>query len=289
MSTELADAVFEAIGAVTDPLFERIKVLEAEIVRLNTLEPVPGPPGPPGIAGRDGIDGKDGRDGVDGKDGQAGADGRHGVDGTKGLDGTNGTDGRDGLDGKDGVDGKDGIAGKDGVDGRDGAHGPRGEKGDPGMHGKDGVGVAGAVIDRDGTLVLTLSDGTAKTLGPVVGAPGPAGKDGVDGLGFDDVTVEFDGERTFTIKAIRGDRTKDLGTFSVPVPIWRGTWEEGKSYYKHDEVTWGGGVFQAIEDTTAKPGLADAASRAWVLKVKRGAPGATGPQGPPGPKVVVGK
>lgn len=39
---------------------------------------------------------------------------------------------------------------------------------------KDGVGVAGAIIDRDGNLVLTTTDGAQKELGKVVG------KDGID-------------------------------------------------------------------------------------------------------------
>lgn len=112
------------------------------------------------------------------------------------------------------------------------------------------------------------------------GKNGRDGIDGKDGLGFDDVTVEHDGERTFSIKFVRGDRVKDVGSFVVPMPIWRGVFEEGRTYRKFDEVTWGGSVFQATEDTSAKPGLADQASRAWVLKVKRGAEGKAGPKGP---------
>lgn len=50
--------------------------------------------------------------------------------------------------------------------------GPPGEKGDPGERGEDGVGIAGALIDRTGALVLTLSDGSTRELGQVVGRDG---------------------------------------------------------------------------------------------------------------------
>ena len=179
--------------------------------------------------------------------------------------------------------------------GQTGDRGEKGLDGHAGRDGKDGVGLSGAVIDRDGSLVVTLTDGSTKALGVVVGEKGQpgrdgqSGKDGQDGLGFDDIEVDFDGERTFRINAIRGERRKDLGTFTVPVPIWRGTWEDGKTYQAHDEVTWGGGVWQAVIETKAKPGLADAESRAWLLKVKRGATGAAGPMGPQGQRGPAGE
>lgn len=37
---------------------------------------------------------------------------------------------------------------------------------------KDGLGMAGSFIDRDGNLIVTMTDGTAKELGPVVGRDG---------------------------------------------------------------------------------------------------------------------
>lgn len=58
----------------------------------------------------------------------------------------------DGKDGKDGVDGKDGKDGVDGKDGKDGA---------------DGVSVANARIDENGSLIVTLSDGTEIDAGKV--------------------------------------------------------------------------------------------------------------------------
>lgn len=65
--------------------------------------------------------------------------------------------------------------------------GPRGEKGET------GIGVAGALIDRTGKLVVTLSDGVTRELGFVVGAdgaPGFNGKDGRDGKDADIAIIE---------------------------------------------------------------------------------------------------
>lgn len=49
------------------------------------------------------------------------------------------------------------------------------------MNGKDGVGVSGAMIDRDSCLILTLSDGRMQNLGVVVGGDGQDGIPGRDG------------------------------------------------------------------------------------------------------------
>src|SRR5690554_732215 len=77
-------------------------------------------------------------------------------------------------------------------------------------------GVAGAVIDRDGNLVITTTDGIPHNLGRVVGrdgtdgAKGDPGKDGADALGFDDMDATYDGGRTITLRFARGDRVKEF-------------------------------------------------------------------------------
>lgn len=65
-----------------------------------------------------------------------------------------------------------------------GEKGERGLPGDAGAPGRDGVGLAGALIDRSGVLVLTLTDGTTRELGAVIGKdgePGPRGEPGEKG------------------------------------------------------------------------------------------------------------
>ena len=109
----------------------------------------------------DGLNGLDGKDGVDGKAGKGGLDGK---DGRDGLDGKAGKDGRDGKAGKDGLDGKDGRDGLDGADGKDGKDGLDGADGKDGADGDDGVGVEKVSTNKNGNLVITLTDGKKTTI-----------------------------------------------------------------------------------------------------------------------------
>ena len=71
----------------------------------------------------------------------------------------NGKDGRNGIDG---IDGKDGLRGRDGKDGADGKDGINGKDGQNGV-GIDGVGISD-ITYKNGTLTVTLSDGTKKNI-----------------------------------------------------------------------------------------------------------------------------
>jgi hypothetical protein len=53
--------------------------------------------------------------------------------------------------------------------GKDGEPGTKGENGNDGPAGKDGTGLADALIDNKGALILTLTDGRTKELGVIVG------------------------------------------------------------------------------------------------------------------------
>lgn len=170
-----------------------------------------------------------------------------------------------------------------------GDQGPRGEKGDPG---RDGVSLAGCLIDRKGNLILTLSDGTARELGEVVGkdgAPGRDGQDGKDGLSFGDFELdpEYDGERTVRLKWTNGAKTQ-VREWRLPVVLDRGVYRAGASYEKGDAVTFAGCVWIAQRDTADKPGEG---ATGWRLAVKSGrhgkdgepgVKGEKGDQGPPG-------
>lgn len=82
--------------------------------------------------------------------------------------------------------------------------GARGEKGDIGA---DGRGIADAVIDNAGNLVLTFTDGATKSLGRVVGrdgAPGEKGADGRDGAPGEKGADGAPGE-----KGARGEGVRD--------------------------------------------------------------------------------
>nr|WP_278374925.1 hypothetical protein [Brucella anthropi] len=130
------------------------------------------------------------------------------------------------------------------------------------------VSVKSALIDRENKLVLTFSNGDTKELGNVVGDDG---KPGADGLGFDDLSVEYDGEKTVTLKFIRGEQSKEF-PLVLPVVIDRGVFSEGKTYEPGDGVTWGGSFWIAQENTTEKPDSA----KGWRLAVKKGRDGKDG-------------
>lgn len=136
---------------------------------------------------------------------------------------------------------------------------------------KDGVGLASALIDRDGELVLTMTDGTTKSLGLVVG------KDGAPGFDLDDFEV-VDGPESFTLRFVRGDNVKEFtlakGTLA---DFYRGVWREGP-HKAGSVVTCGGSIWLAKRDTEDRPESSDA----WTLIVKKGRDGKDGeaPRGP---------
>lgn len=237
LAQALAPIVREQIKAAIEPLMAQIAALEAR----EQLLPEKGEPGEPGLPGNDGRD----ADEALVAELVAGAVGKALPEALAAA-----------------------VASLPAAEpGKDGEPGKAGEKGDKG---DDGIGIADLLIDRDGALVVTLGDGRTKSLGGVVGKDGDNGvdaiaKDGIDGLGFDDLTVEHDGERGFTFKLSQGDRVKEY-SFSVPVMLDRGVYKDGGAYEKGDAVSYGGSIWLAQGDTTAKPdGSSD-----WRLAVKRG-------------------
>lgn len=145
-----------------------------------------------------------------------------------------------------------------------------------GHDGRDGLDAVTPLI-KDGVLLFTMSDGSIKEVGKVVGADGndgDPGRDGADGLGFDDLSAEYDGERGIVLRFVRGDQIKEFA-FSMPVVIDRGVWIEGKAYEAGDAVTWAGSVWIAQKATADKPDGGDG----WRLSVKRGRDGKPGKDG----------
>lgn len=110
------------------------------------------------------------------------------------------------------------------------------------------------------------------------GKDGLNGKDGQDGFGFDDMTMEYDGERTFTWKWTKGDRV-EARSFNVPFVLDRGVYAPSHGYTKGDGVTTGGSWWIAQKETSSKPGEGNSD---WRLAVKRGRDGKDGEKGPKG-------
>jgi len=220
-----------------------------------------------------------------------------------------------GKDGKDGKDGRDAepvseeqiaaaverylianppAAGKDGSDGQDGDAGadadmdalkshcedliaalPRPENG---KDGADGVGLAGAMIDRDGELNVTLTNGEVRKLGPVVGKDGLNGERGPEGFSLTDFDTDWrPEEKALVLRWTAGETTYSHELF-VPYVRDVGVWTEGRSYLQGDGVTWAGSFWIAQDDTTEKPDV----GKGWRLAVKRGRDGKdfAGPKAP---------
>ena len=137
-----------------------------------------------------------------------------------------------------------------------------------GEDGKDGLSLANAIIDREGCLIVTFSDGRDKNLGCVVGKHG---EDGADGETFtlDDFDIVPIDERSIKLMFTRGDICHSF-ELEFPVPVYRGVFRDGEEYARGDMVTWAGSLWHADKSTSEKP---DAPDGGWRLAVKRGRDG----------------
>ncbi len=291
------DTVVDLINASAKGLSARIAPIEERIKSI-----------------RDGIDGKDGRDGVDGKDGTPGEAGPVGPQGDQGPVGPAGPDGAPGPVGEKGLDGATGPAGDVGpvgMTGPTGLTGPMGPVGLIGEKGMDGRGVASLLIDADGHLIATLSDGQTLKVGRVVGdqgipgQPGPVGEKGMDGKDGRDgqdgtllslkalaaaIRPTLDG-RTIGFQWADGEPVDGWSMSMKGMAVYLGVWNETKNYEVGDQVTFGGSQWIAKEDNHGiRPNEhAPDGKRVWQLCVKRGGEGKQGPQGPQGPSGKDGK
>lgn len=260
--------------------------------------------------------------GDQGEPGERGEKGDQGEPGIAGAVGEKGDRGEPGAAGLVGERGEKGDPGEPGVAGPIGEKGDPGEKGIDGSPGKDAneeriiqtisdalerrlpeliqqitAGVvesrvaelprlAGAVIDRDGHLVCTYSDGSTQNLGKVVGHDGAPGAPGRDGFSLSDFDTEMQPDgKTVLFKFGSGDILETHELF-FGVPIDRGIWRDKEGGYQQgDCVTWGGSLFIAQKNTTTKP---ETAGSDWRLAVKRGRDGKDGKPGEKGERGPTG-
>ena len=129
------------------------------------IQGVQGEKGDKGDQGEQGIQGVQGEKGDKGDQGEQGIQGDQGEKGDAGADGASGQNGTNGINGKNGVNGQDGQNGQDGKDGQDGAA---------------GRGIDNAMIDNDGYLILTMTDGTTINAGLVRDTSAVANKEAND-------------------------------------------------------------------------------------------------------------
>lgn len=249
---------------------------------------LPGDAGPAGERGPAGEKGVDGVKGDVGDIGPAGAQGERGDKGERGEPGQKGEPGRDAepIDIADVVRElikapeilpvlslliADAMAKhfaenpvRDGKDGAKGEAGERGEKGVPGEKGADGCGVSDLLIDREGALIATMTDGRMKSLGVVVGKNGVDGK---DGAGVDGVSLEYD-ETTHEVveRWSAGGTAKELRRPAGGIHAM-GYWRDGTKAKANQAWTHDGSLWIARKDTTTKPCYE---SGDWQLAAKKG-------------------
>jgi len=100
------------------------------------------------------------------------------------------------------------------------------------------------------------------------------GKDGLDGVGFDDLIMDYDGERTLVFRFMRDEQVKEF-KFTLPIPLDRGIYRDGTQYQRGDVVSFGSSFWIAQRDTASKPEI----NSDWRLGVKRGRDGKDGLKG----------
>lgn len=101
-----------------------------------------------------------------------GNNGEQGPKGDAGEQGPKGDPGEQGPKGDKGDTGEQGIQGEQGLKGDKGDTGEQGLQGEQGPKGNDGIGIQAAVVDDEGYLVITYTDGDIDKLGPIKGADG---------------------------------------------------------------------------------------------------------------------
>lgn len=106
------------------------------------------------------------------------------------------------------------------------------------------------------------------------GQKGDQGQPGRDGLGFDDVEFDYDGERTVTAKFVRGGSILKSVPWKLPVIIDRGYWKQGFKAERGDAVTEGGTLYIALRDTAEKPGTG---AKDWRIGARKGRDGTPAP------------
>ncbi len=102
----------------------------------------------------------------------------------------------------------------------------------------------------------------------------PVPKDGRDGVDLTELSLDYDGERTVTVKGRTGTVTK-----RVPVPLWRGYWSPSVVAEKGDILTHNGTAYIAIVDNPrCEPGVGKY-DHEWKVFARKGRDGRDGRNG----------
>lgn len=253
-----------------------IKELRADVEAVSKMSGPKGDPGKDGAPGRDGEKGDPGEPGKDGAPGPKGDSGRD-ADPIDMADVTRELLDHPGMKSlisllvaeavQEYVKANPAPAGKDGSPGRDGAPGRDGKDGEKGADGKSFTREDAADIMEAAVAKWALeferrgNDAIQRAVDKI-----PVPKDGKDGLGFNDISFAYDGERKITIRAALDDRVKEY-SFDMPVVLDRGFWAKGTKAKAGDAYTEGGHWWVCKADTDTRPGYDNPA---WRLGVRAG-------------------
>lgn len=160
-------------------------------------------------------------------------------------------------------------AGKDGKDGEKGDPGKDGKDGSDGRDGKDGVDAVEFFKSDAGHLIVTMSNGATRDLGPIVGKDGAPGRDGFSLKDFD-AELMPDG-RSILLKFADETDTSFAVELGIPTMIYRGAYKHDQTYSKGDTVTWNGSLWHCnVDGNGDRPGERDSG---WSLAAKAGRDG----------------
>jgi HK97 family phage portal protein len=255
-----------------------------------------GEPGPKGEPGERGAPGEKGADGLPGPAGEKGERGERGEPGERGLDGAPGMAGEPGLKGETG---ERGAPGADGLPGPAGERGEKGERGEPGERGERGADGSFASVSTwkpdhvwrgAGHLVIHESSTWTAVADPEGAAPGSDDRWRCVAAGISSIQAEQDADdpRIITLGFRLGATEVHEMRFAIPALVFRGLFDQSKSYSIGDVVTFNGSSWAALREVAGDmPGNSDA----WALSAKHGRVGRTGEQGaigPAGPAGAVG-
>lgn len=126
---------------------------------------------------------------------------------------------------------------------------------------KDGLGMAGSMIDRDGNLIITMTNGETKNLGPVVG------KDGVSMESFD-MTYDADTHEV-VLKAMAAGKSQEI-RYPAGGIHGKGYWRYGLEAKAGEAWVQGGSLWIAKRNTTEAPSHS---SESWFMAARRGRDG----------------
>jgi len=102
------------------------------------------------------------------------------------------------------------------------------------------------------------------------GAAGADGAHGADGLGFDQLSATYQGDRMLALTFTNGTAAKTIPIVLTGLPVWQGTYVANATYEPGDLVNWGGSTWICKACPPGKPGEG---ATGWQLMVKRGRDG----------------